>query len=97
MPIQLWIDWGPPKPDAVSSDGSVGWYVARERRRRVATSNIKSPRNTFQGRLRVGERTMRIGLIIGLLLLIGCSRTCRERAEEANRESQSSFYYPGAG
>jgi hypothetical protein len=36
-------------------------------------------------------------LIIGLLLLIGCSRTCRERAEEANRESQSSFYYPGAG
>jgi hypothetical protein len=40
---------------------------------------------------------MRIGLIIGLLLLDSRSRTRRERAVEAGRESQSRFYYPGLG
>ncbi len=71
--------------------------MASERRRRSATSKSTSPRNTFRGRLRVGDRTMRMGFMGGALPLVGRSGICRERAEGAGEESQSSFHYRGAG
>ncbi len=96
-PIQLRTAWGAAAPEAVFSEGSEGWYVASARRSRSETSSSTSPRNTFQGRLRVGMRTMRIGFMAGALPLVGRSGTFRERADGADEESQSSFYYPCPG
>ena len=52
---------------AVFSEGSEAWYVARARKRRSETSSRTIPRNMFTGRLRVGDRTMRMGFMIRAL------------------------------
>src|SRR5271157_5580820 len=99
-PIQLRTAWGPASPDAVFREGSVEWYVASARRSTSEASSNTSPRNTFQGRLRVGDRTMRIGFMAGshsLLNRRGQPRMSRERVAGADEKSQSSFYYPCAG
>jgi hypothetical protein len=61
------------------------------------TSSRSRPRNTFMGRLRVGDRTMLMGFMGYALRLAGYWETCRERANGAEEDSQSSLYYLCAG
>src|SRR5215469_6450717 len=63
-PIQLRTSAASPA-EAVFNDGSVGWYVASARNRRIDTSVTTMPRNTFRARLRVGDRMIGIGFIEG--------------------------------
>src|SRR5271166_2649707 len=94
-PIQLCTAWGPVAPEAVFSDGSVGWYVPSARNMRSAPNTSTSPSKIFQGRLRVGAKTMRMGFMARALRLDGRAgklpRACLSRTGE---ESQSNLYYP---
>ena len=84
-PIQLWMAWGPVSPEAVFSDGSVACQVASERRRRSETRASSTPRNTFSGRLRVGDRTMETGFMAFALPLLGPLRNLPRASQRSGR------------
>src|ERR1700677_3511836 len=96
-PTQFTTAWGAAASVAVFKEGSEACQVAIESSRRSETSISSSPRNTFRGRLRVGDRTTEIGFMAWTLPLDGRSGFCRGRAKGAEEESQSSFYYRWAG
>ena len=73
-PTQLPIARALASPAAVFNDGSVACHVAMERNSRRETSSNNTPRNTFRGRLRVGERTMETGFMAFALPLGGLLR-----------------------
>src|SRR6202041_92800 len=62
-PTQLLTACGPISPVEVFKEGSEACQVAIARRSSSETSNSSSPRNTFSGRFRVGERTIETGFI----------------------------------
>ena len=62
-PTQLCTACGPISPVEVFNDGSAACQVATESRSSSETSNSSSPRNTFSGRFRVGERTIETGFM----------------------------------
>jgi len=55
------------------------------------------PRKTFRGRLRVGDRTMRLGFMGWALPLLGSLRDLPRASQKADEESQSNLHYPWKG
>ncbi len=91
-PTQLPIAREPASPVAVFSDGSVACQVAMERKRSRETSSSSTPRNTFRGRLRVGERTIETGFMAFALPLGGLLRSLpRTEPKERPKSPRATF------